>query len=139
MIILFYYNMIKRYFMYSDIEKQILLNSGWNEKEIDYFGVKIYKITNKEGKQISHVLSKSTENEIIIEFSVPDKNGEKINVVFDRKNQNINFEKTDQDIKTNEDLFGLLNIISITIQSNKGIFLPSKKIEAEKNNNFKNL
>lgn len=112
------------------MQEQIILNkTGWGEKELQFYGSLIYNVIDENKKSVADIVSRRDSKEISIDWFIPNKEGEKISLVFDVTSQSINAEKTDSEVKTQKDIEAFLNTISNTIKDTTPQFFPSKKIE----------
>ena len=75
--------------MYTKEESRILSICGWSEKELEYKETKIFDVKSSKKENLLFLLTKVNNNEIVIEFCVPDTNGEKMKVIFDRVSQKL--------------------------------------------------
>ena len=114
--------------MYTKEESRILSICGWSEKELEYIGTKIFDVKSSKKENLLFLLTKVNNNEIVIEFCVPDTNGEKMKVIFDRVSQKLS-NANNADILDNDTLNNLLNVISFSIKNNQkySTFIPTKK------------
>lgn len=109
----------------TEIEKIILSKSGW--KNFDNFGLMVFDIKTPKGKEVAHITSEYSTEEIFINYSYPSINGNKINISFNRVTQQLNEKKTDKEIFNASDISDFLLMIDTIIKKSKGIYLAPGK------------
>lgn len=112
----------------TEIEKIILSKSGW--KSFDNFGLMVFDIKTPKGKEVAHIMSEYSSDEIFIRYAFPNINGNKINISFNRITQQLNEKKTDKEIFNASDISDFLLIIDTIIKKSKGMYVaPSKSLK----------
>lgn len=115
-----------------NIEQNILKKCGWDDKKLEFLGTLVYNIKNSDGTPIADVVSNRNKEQIIIDWFVPTKesdNSTKISVAYSLITKQIMKDKTDPEIKTEQDLTAFLNTIENTIKNSTGTFFPKSKID----------
>lgn len=118
------------------MELNILTKCGWTEKQINFLGTMVHNITDKEGNAIADIISNRSEEQISVEWFVPNKDGDKIGVTYSTKENKIIEDKTDSEIYDDKSLNAFLDTIENTINDNKGSFFPKSKIVVENKPKF---
>lgn len=113
--------------MKTELEKEILKKCGWDNKQIDFQGVMVHKISTEQNKSIAHLVTRVNEVELMIELSVPDSQGEKMKMVFDRKTQLISLDKSDVEINDEKSMQSFLLVVQSSINNTKGVFMATRK------------
>lgn len=119
-----------------NMELNILTKCGWTEKQINFLGTMVHNITDKEGNAIADIISNRSEEQISVEWFVPNKDGDKIGVTYSTKENKIIEDKTDSEIYDDKSLNAFLDTIENTINDNKGSFFPKSKIVVENKPKF---
>lgn len=105
----------------TEIEKNILSRTGW--KNFDNFGIMVFDIKTDKGKDVAHVMSEYSHDEILIRYSCPNIKGEKISVSFNRLTQQLNQAKTDKEIFDSSDISDFITMINTLIKKSKGMYV----------------
>lgn len=113
-----------------NLEQIILNKTGWKEKQVGYWGTVINNVMDDKNKPVADIVSRRSEKEISVDWFIPDQEGQKISLVYSLDPAGLNLDKTDPEIRNQEDIDAFLNTIEKTIEGNKSQFFPSKKIEA---------
>ena len=114
-----------------ELEKQILEKTGWNEKRLSFYGTVIFNVVDEKSNPIADIVSRRDDKEIIVDWFIPNKEGQKITLVFDTSLKELNKTKTDSEINTEKDVSAFLTTIENTVKGIKPQFFPSKKIESK--------
>lgn len=117
----------------TEIEKIILEKTGWHNS--DNFGLMVFDIKTPKGKEIAHIISEFSHEEIKIRYAFPNIKGEKINVSFNRSTQQLNEKKTDKEIFENSDLSDFLVMIDTLVKKSNGMYY--EKIKTVKSKEIK--
>lgn len=59
----------------TEIEKIILSRTGW--ENFDNFGLMVFDIKSSKGKEVAHIMSKYSNDEILIRYAFPNIKGKK--------------------------------------------------------------
>lgn len=117
----------------NNTEKNILQKCGWSEEQTNYFGTMVHDIEKDDGTPVMNIISHHMEKEVVVEWFVPNKQtGERISFAYLTEQNTLNSEKTSDDIQSLDDMNKVLEIISFNVQNEKGMFMPTKKIETPK-------
>lgn len=112
----------------TEIEKIILNQSGW--QNFDNFGLMVFDIKTPKGKEIAHIMSEFTSDEILIRYAFPNIKGSKISVSFNRKTQQLNEKKTDKEIFVASDISDFLVMVNTLVRKSKGMYVaPTKTLK----------
>lgn len=114
----------------TEIEKVILSKSGWDN--FDNFGLMVFEVKTSKGKDVAHIMSQFTNEEILIRYSVPDINGKKITVSFNRATQQLNKNKTDREIFEKSDISDFLMMMHTMIKKSKGMYVAPTRLVNQK-------
>ena len=96
----------------NNTEIEILQKCGWSEDQLNYLGTMVYDIEKEDGTPIMSIISHRSENEIMVQWLVPnEKIEEKIFFNYLLKENQINLEKSSHEIKSSEDMHKMLDII----------------------------
>lgn len=106
----------------------ILKKCGFTEKQIEYDGLLIFNIEDKDGKDLMDIIIKSKNSIIELKINIPDKDEDKIKCTYCCETEKIITEETTTDITSKEDLNKLVDIIQMNTKHLKGTFYPTKKI-----------
>ena len=116
-------------------ENEILSNLNWTPDMASVYGTCVYNIQDENGNPFIDVIVKNKDNFIEVQWSllVGSENGAtedlNISLIFDKDTQNYDFEKSSKDINNESDVKAFLNNVSASIQNQKPIFLPVRKIK----------
>ena len=111
------------------MELEILQKTGWTEKQLSFYGTVIFNVVDDKENSIADIVSRRDDKEISVDWFIPNKEGQKISLVFDTNLKELNVKKTDSEIKNEDDVNAFLTTIENTIKGVKPQFFPSKKIE----------
>lgn len=117
-----------------NIETHILKKCGWNDKQLGFLGTMVYNISNNNGESIADIVSNRTNEQIAVDWFIPNKNGDKISLVYSLTENKILKEKSDPEINNKKDLNAFLDNISNVITGANGNFFPKSKISLENKN-----
>jgi hypothetical protein len=118
----------------NNVKKDILKKCGWSEEQTNFLGTMVYDLEKEDGTSIMNIISHHMEKEVIVEWFVPNKQiGERISFSYLPEQDILNRSKTSHDIQNLDDMNKVLEIISFNIKNEKGLFMPTKKIESPKN------
>jgi hypothetical protein len=110
------------------VEEEILRKCGWSDKNLDFLGTLVFNIQNKEGVSIADLVSNRTSEQVSIEWFVPNKEGDRIAIVYSLSENKIVKEKTDSEIISEKDLGAFLDTIENSIKGQEGYFFPKSKL-----------
>lgn len=114
----------------TEIEKVILSKSGWDN--FDNFGLMVFEVKTSKGKDLAHVMSQFTNEEILIRYAIPNIKGKKITVSFNRETQQLNKTKTDKDIFERSDISDFLMMVHTMIKKSKGMYVAPTRLNNQK-------
>lgn len=109
----------------------ILEKCGWTSKQIEYCGTLIRKAKSESGKLIAEVVSRRSEDFIIVDWIPKGNQDEKISLTYSVSDNRIDFSKTDPGIADDESALAFLDGAERIVKDSKTVFLPLKKTEAE--------
>lgn len=109
----------------TEIEEIILSKSGW--ENFDSFGLMIFDIKTTKGKEVAHVMSEYSPEEIVIRYAFPNIKGNKISIAFNRATQQLNERKTDKEIFAQADISDFLLMIDTLVKKSKGLYIAPNK------------
>ncbi len=112
----------------------ILKKCGWNDEQLNFLGTMVYNIENKDKESIADIVSNRTAEKISVEWFVPNKDGDRVGLVYSLLDNKIVKDKTDPEINEEKDISAFLDTIEITIKGTKGCFFPKAKIGMENKN-----
>lgn len=112
----------------TEIEKIILSRTGW--ENFDNFGLMVFDIKSSKGKEVAHIMSEYSNDEILIRYAFPNIKGKKISVSFNRNTQQLNQTKTDKEIFATSDISDFLMMVNTLIKKSKGMYVaPTKTLK----------
>ncbi len=117
----------------NNIGELILKKCGWKDEQLNFLGTMVYNIETNDGNPIADIVSNRTIEIISVEWFVPNKDGEKIGLVYSLLDNKIVQNKTDSEIKEEKDIKAFLDNIENTISGTNGTFFPKSKIPENKN------
>lgn len=112
----------------TELEKIILIKSGW--ENFDNFGLMVFDIKTPKGKEVAHVMSQYSPEEILIRYAFPNIKGNKISICFNRSTQQLNEKKTDKQLFAASDISDFLMMVDTLVKKSKGVYVaPSKTLK----------
>lgn len=114
----------------TEIEKIILSKSGWDN--FDNFGLMVFEVKTSKGKELAHVMSQFSNEEILIRYAIPNIKGKKVTVSFNRATQQLNANKTDKEIFAKSDISDFLMMVNTMIKKSKGMYVAPTKLVTPK-------